>query len=515
MLMPDIVQEGRAERRLHPSSLLFGIIANIRQFALPLIFLFLTAGSTGFGWQGWALIGAIPYAFVSLGRYIWFHYRLEADEIVVRRGLVFRNERHVPYRRIQNLDAVQNVLHRAFGVVELRLETGGGKEPEATLRVVSIEAAEEIRRRVFAQRGAAEPVAAAAVEVAVTEPSRARTLLHLPPRELMVFGLIENRGAVVIAAALGFIWEAGLFDRFVAPWFGEDWSGGRLFRQAADAVAGQLVITAGRVLLVLAALVALLLFVRLFSVAWAFIRLYDFRLVREGEDLRSQFGLLTRVSATIPLRRVQTLTISEGLLYRLARRAAVRVATAGGQGEQATSTQREWLAPIIRRERVCSLAGEVIPGLNLDGLDWQPVDPRAFRRRVKVSLAVAAIVSLAVAAPLGRWALWFALLLGTLAVIHARQYVRHLGWAVTDDVVAFRSGWLWREVTVGSFTRIQAVSIHESPFDRRATMARVRVDTAGAKPMAHRIDVPYLTRSVAADLHGRLAMEAARTSFRW
>jgi hypothetical protein len=45
-------------------------------------------------------------------------------------------------------------------------------------------------------------------------------------------------------------------------------------------------------------------------------------------------------------------------------------------------------------------------------------------------------------------------------------------------------------------------------------MARIRVDTAGASE-AFRVDVPYLGRDTAIDLHGRLAAAAAETTFRW
>ena len=42
--------------------------------------------------------------------------------------------------------------------------------------------------------------------------------------------------------------------------------------------------------------------------------------------------------------------------------------------------------------------------------------------------------------------------------------VRHLGWAAGEGAVFFRSGWLWRELTVARFNKMQAVSLGESPF---------------------------------------------------
>jgi membrane protein YdbS with pleckstrin-like domain len=46
-------------------------------------------------------------------------------------------------------------------------------------------------------------------------------------------------------------------------------------------------------------------------------------------------------------------------------------------------------------------------------------------------------------------------------------------------------------------------------------MARVRVDTAGAGERSHRVDIPYLSREAARDLHDQLATGAATTEFRW
>jgi putative membrane protein len=93
--------------------------------------------------------------------------------------------------------------------------------------------------------------------------------------------------------------------------------------------------------------------------------------------------------------------------------------------------------------------------------------------------------------------------------------VRRLAWLASGALVAFRSGWLSEAETFVRVNRVQSVTLRESPLDRRAGMAGVRVDTAGAGEWSHRVDVPYLARSVAADLQHRLVRSAARTDFEW
>lgn len=438
---------------------------------------------------------------------------------MIRSGLLVRNERHIPIARIQNIDAVQNVLHRLFGVVEVRLQTGGGAEPEATLRVLPLEALEEMRRQVFGQRAPAPPPGATLAPAGQEEaegavPAVPRTLLTLPMRELVIYGLVHNRGTLVIAAALGVIWEIGLFEGAAERVFGPSQPGRALLRELAGTVFGGTGLAASRVVLGVLAFAALLALIRVLSIAWAFVRLYGFRLSRVGEDLRTEYGLLTRVVATIPLRRVQTVTVQDGPLHRLFGRVSMRVTTAGGTGGHDADTQREWLAPILRVDRIPDLLREVLPEVDLAALDWQAPHPRAFGREVRQSLAVAGLLCAPLSAALGWWAVVVFAVLAGWAVLSAHKLVSRLGWATTDAVVCFRSGAWWRYVSFARFAKIQTVALHESPFDRWSGMARVRVDTAGAGDAYH-VDIPYLRRATAARLHLDLARQAASTTFKW
>lgn len=509
-----------SEQRLHPASIAFDLVRHLRAFVLPGLFVLFGARSAGWDWQIWGMLFLIPYSGVSVVRYLTYRYRYEESELVVRSGLLSRNERHIPYARIQNLDAVQNVLHRLLGVVEVRVQTGGGTEPEATMRVLPFADYEEMRRRVFAERREAVAAAAAPATDAFAEGTAAagqgaRTLLRLSPRELLLFGFVQNRGAIVLAAAFGLLWELGLVDRLTDRFFDDDTAGRGLARDLLAALLGRGALPLGRIALAVAAFAGFLLVVRLLSMAWTAIQLHGFRLTRSGEDLSTAYGLLTRVVATIPLRRIQTLTVQEGPLHRLFGRVSVRVETAGGGGKEDGAKQREWLAPILRREALPGLVQEVLPGLDLDALVWRPPHPRAFRRELKGWLIVAVPIALAFVLLLGWWDLALLAALVALAYAAARGTIAHLAWALTGDDVLYRSGWLWRDTTVVRFARIQAVALRESPFDRRHAMARVHVDTAGAGDLSHHVDIPYLARETAHELSAFLAAQAAGTAFRW
>lgn len=497
-----------SEHRLHPFSMVFAFLGQIRMFVVPGVLVLVGASSRGGDWQPWMMLFVIPTAIVAALRYVSYRYRYEPHELVIRSGLVFRKERHIPYARIQNIDAVQRLLHRLLNVVEVRVETGGGQTPEATMSALPMAAFLEMRQRVFADRQADSTSSDAAV------PPPATALLQLGARDLMLYGFIENRGAVLIAAAFGFIWELGLFDRGISSVFGDQATGRGLVRDLVRGITGNASVTMDRIGIALAALVGLLVFVRVLSMGWALVRLHGFRVTLVDDDLRSEYGLLTRVAATIPLHRIQTLTIRETPLHRLFGRVAVRADTAGGRANEQGRTEREWLAPLLLREALPGFIRQVMGGIDIDAVGWRPVALRAFRREVKGWLFLAALMFAGAFAVVGPWSLMLVPLLIVWAIIGARQTVRHLGWAVTSDAILFRRGWLWRRVNLVRLAKIQVVALAESPFDRRSAMAGVRVDTAGATD-ASRIAIPYLEREIAHSLRMDLAHEAAARQFRW
>ena len=259
---------------------------------------------------------------------------------------------------------------------------------------------------------------------------------------------------------------------------------------------------------------------------WALTRLYDFRLTRVGEDLRSEYGLFTRVAATVPIRRVQTITFRAGPIHRWLDRASVRVTTAGGAGTGNRSSNRrgrELLAPLIKREALPQLLQQVVPGFNLDDVIWQRLHPRAFARAVKPRLLVSVVFTAVAAFAIGWGAIGVAIVLLLWSIIGTRQYVKHVGWAEGDEVVMMRSGWIWQQTTLARVNKIQAVAMHQSPFDRRAAMSGVRVDTAGSGELLHRVAIPFLDQEVARGLAGRLRPQPriphsagkVRHPFRW
>jgi putative membrane protein len=495
-----------SERRLHPFSFLFAITDTARQVLVPAI-LALFATRNRDAWEFGAVAFLVPVAAIAFGRALSFRYRFGETELIIRSGFVFRRVRHIPYDRIQNVNVVQGLLHRLLNVIEVRIETGGGTELEAHLRVIDHTALEEIRRHVELRNRSTHDAAGPADAI---EPEPV-TLLRLTPREVLLLGLIQGRGMVIVGALFGLAWEIGLMDRYI----GSGTAGRGMLRQLARATLEQGRWPIREAVFGLITLVLLLALFRVLSAAWTAITYYGFTLRQSGEDLRCEYGLLTRVTTTIPIRRIQKLTVHEGPWHRFSHRVSLHVQTAGGRAGPQAETARRWLAPLVTVTSLPRILEQVLPDAART-LPSEGVHPRGVRREF--------IGHLVLLVPLFALAWWGLGAKGLLvappalwwAVVNSRRTVAALRWAISDEAVHFASGWIWRTRVVAPLTKVQVVSRTQTPFDRRHRMASVSADTAGGRgPRDNWVRIPYLPVDVAATLAHRLAEAAARTPFKW
>ncbi|MFC7195435.1 PH domain-containing protein [Halosimplex aquaticum] len=282
-------------------------------------------------------IGAFVGYFVA--RYRRFEYELTADTFDIRSGVLSRRKREIPLRRIQNVDISQNVVQRALGIAQVNLETAGGGETEAQLQYVGDDDAERLQSeisRLSRAAKASEGATAAAVD------ERFETIFEMTQRELGVLALIS----VDLRIASFLFFGASVFAPSAVSAYEPDsiWEFGLGIESILGAILGPIA--------ALAAIVALALISGALNAA----RYYGFRLDRGDEELRYERGLLQRYRGTIPLSKVQTITVRENVLARALGYAALTIETAGYTPTGGESTGSQSAIPVAERDRVVTLA---------------------------------------------------------------------------------------------------------------------------------------------------------------
>ena len=501
-----------SEYRLHPLSWLFHCIGLLRQFLLPIV------GLTVFGNRlseklalfefGLPLLLLVLVVGGAVLTQLSYRYTIGTGLLSVRSGLLERQWREIPFARIHNISVHQSLLHRLFGVAELKLESTGGKKPEADMKVLPLAQAlalEQLIRQQGRDNAACSPLAAPAGATAF-QPADPPPLVRLRASELLRLGLLSNRGMIVVLAALGALKQVipddslkPLLRRQAARWVDE---GQRQTLQQLDAVEW-----IGLGVMVVA--VALLL-TRLLSIALAIVQYAGFELRRQGARLTQTRGLFSRHRASVGHHRLQAWTLRQPLLYRWCGRLQIRVdiATGDSTGNDRRGGFRE-LVPLLPVAQVDGLMRELAPALAWPVRAWNAVDPRQVWRPALpwlLGLPLACAVGQSQFGPLA----WAGMALYLPLGWRSWQAIRFAAWFLDERGVAIRGGAWQRWWRLAELAKVQDLRLHRSPLDRLCGTASLRLDTAGRTLGEPALVLPYLPLAQAQQLLEQLCARLSR-----
>jgi len=492
--------------RLHPLTLLFGILKGLRGIPLiPLVF---------FGGR-WTWVLPILFMFTVISilsafiRYFSFSYHIQGNELITQQGIIERKQRIIPLERVQEISIEQSVFQRLFDVVEAKIETGGGQGAEATLSVLSRSEADRLRRAVFDR---VEAIKARGVDPELVQPPipRERMVIHrLGINDLVIAGLTTNHlvSAMVLAGAL---WN-----------FADDILPDTIYQRAADIIYSltrQLAAQGAMQAIIIAAVgvFSILVIGLLFSILGSILLFYGFTFSRRGEDLHRAYGLFTQRASSLPRHRIQVLKIEEKMMRRLFGLATLRADTSGRTRENEDDNEgRDVLIPIVKRAAIDQLLPVIFPDYISDRAEWKRVSKLAIRR----GMVKGGIFCLLVASALFTYqrefiALWPLLFLPIIYLVNLIRY-RNLGYAMGDLYFRTRHGWLGRSTQIVPINKIQAVEVSQTPFDRRLGLATMSVDTAGQAFTGGGPHVTNLPIAEAQTIAATLAQRAGTTNYKW
>ena len=462
-------------RRQHPSWIVLGAIPALRAVAVPLLLILFTGGGDG---EIWLLVagGGLALAGVVARAVVWWQFRYEvtSGELRVRSGVLARRERYIPLERIQAVDVSETPLQRVFGVVGVKVETaaGGAAQSDVVLPAVARAEADLLRERLAARRPDAATIPVPETAAGQDHPPAPRAgggalIRALSPTELLVAGATSGRVGPALAVIFG---AYQLVDDVVPDWFWE--------RVAMSAPGFSL-----RGLFTLVIIVGVGAW--LLAVISTVLTYGGFELRRDEDRLQVSYGLLDRRRSTIPVARIQAVTVTEGLLRQPLGLAALRVESAGYGKDTAESGV---LFPLLPRAAVPDLLARACPDFaaDLGGTTLAPLPARARRRYLlgngatKLVWLAIVLTAAAAAAPVAPW--WWGLAplpLVPVAALYGLCCFRDTGWALDDaDRFVVRARAIARATTVIPRRRLQRREVKRGPLQRRTRLATLRAAVA-------------------------------------
>lgn len=493
-------------QRLHPATLALAIV-RLGPRSLNFLPAVAALGFTG-NWV-WIVPAILLYLLVSLvGAWLsWMRFRfvVGAGEVVIESGVFSRQHRTIPFDRIQDVSIEQGLIARALGIAKVGFETGAGgagKENEANLDAIGLDAAQALRTTIRAHRSeaVAAPVTTAAGgdAAAAVAPAEDRLLFAMTPGRLLVAGLFNFSLAALAVVGAGMQFFDGLLPFDFNVFNPNDWI------DVAENYGLDQWVIAHRWIAGLGALFSLLLIGFASGIATMILANWGFRLTREPRALRRTRGLTTRTDVAIPVRRVQAAILVTGWFRKRFGWHELRLQSLASDGGKERDHQ---VIPFARLPEIDPVLAEIAIPRAAEDADW-----RHSHRIVALGGYVGAtgatiggLTAVSFGQPLG----WAGPTIGVLLAVGALVAARFHRWIDLGDRVAIRRG-MWKpKTTLLPHASVQSADLKTDFILRPLGLATLVFGVPGGSSLASH-EIPAIPRGVAEELRTRILAAKAR-----
>lgn len=280
----------RVYKRQHPITILLGIrIATLLPFIL--LVLFRSDGEVKPWYFLHLVLLAILFIMAIFSAIKWYFkvYWVENNIVHIKHGVFVKKESYLNKDRVQNISTSSNVIYQMLGLTKLNIEVaGGGSEPEVMLAGIKEDEAKELIALLNKKRSAASE------EVPMAEESK--TIYQLTMKEILVASITSGRFGLVFSGLLLIYTE---FNQFLPEWL-------------INKVEAYVMDNGVYELIVMAAILMAVSWV--VSTAGYALKYANFKIERNGNEIRIVQGLFDKKEFVLKLHRIQAITVKEGIL---------------------------------------------------------------------------------------------------------------------------------------------------------------------------------------------------------
>jgi putative membrane protein len=448
----------------------------------PGLIALLFAGSQGGHGGWWSLSGAVFVVAMGMMRWFTTRYRVSAEQVQVRKGLLRRQLLTVPRDRIRTVDVTANALHRVLGLAKVEVGTGRTDRKDDGVKLDALHADEAARLRVELLHR--PPPESSGSAEATTAKAPSETLLLRVPPEWVRYGPFTLTGLVTVGVIAGVAGRA-VNEAHIDP--GQLGPVSTLLDRWEHAAVPVEIAVFVAVLAVAVAIASTLGYVLAF---------FRFQLTRNSAGtLHITRGLITTRAITIEERRLRGVEISEPLLLRTVRGARCLAITTGLRVGRGAERGGSLLLPPGPRSEALRVAVLVLGRAAPLTAPLTSHGRRATRRRFTRAVGVVALIALGCAILawwgwLPGWTWRLAPALAVVAVPLAYDRARSLGHALVENTLVSRWGSLVRRRSALSCEGIIGWNLRRSFFQRRAGLATLVATTAAGRQRIDVQDVP-------------------------
>ncbi|QKE06252.1 PH domain-containing protein [Bacillus cereus] len=277
-------------KRQHPITILLGIrIAGL----LPFIFLVLFRSDDQVEpWYFFHLVLlALLFIMAIFSAIKWYFkvYWVENNILHIKHGVFVKKESYLNKERVQNISTSSNIIYQVLGLTKLNIEVaGGGTEPEVMLAGIREEEAKELIALLHKEKSAVSEEAPAE--------EGSKTVYQLTTKEILAASITSGRFGLVFSMLVILYTE---FNQFLPEWL-------------INKVEAYVMDNGVYELIVMAAVLMAVSWV--ISTAGYALKYANFKIERNGNEVRIVQGLFDKKEFVLKLHRIQAITVKEGIL---------------------------------------------------------------------------------------------------------------------------------------------------------------------------------------------------------
>jgi len=377
---------------------------------------------------GAALLVVLVFYFLS-----WYftRYKLTSSHVYVNSGTIFRSQKQARIDKVQGIDIAQPLLARLLGLAELRFDVADSSESVLRLAFLSKADAHALRQLILqraAGQGARDQAASEQPATAVDAVGEAAPLMARVPATRLLASLFLQLPVVIgtlACVAIVILWLSGVQG-------------------------------------IIAAVLPILLsfggwFYKQLNQGW------NYTASASDTGMRISYGLADTRQHSIPAGRVQAISVTAPLLWRLLGWYKVEVNVLGTKSDDLDNLQ---VLPVGDFESVARIMGILLPDLGIGN------------QREVLSTAVSTGYEHGFTGSPSR------------AKLLSPGAWKHQGFLATGTTVISRYGWLARTASFVLHARVQGTEFRQGPWERKRQLAGVRLYCAGGNIIGylHQVD---------------------------
>jgi putative membrane protein len=405
----------------------------------------------------------------SVIEYFRFYYWISNDHLVIERGFLRKIKLNIPFERIQSIDFEQNMIHQAFRVVRVKVDSAGSSQQEASFDALQLEEAEILRDYILAQKAELRHEDASAV---MADEQR-ELILHLKPLDLLKIGVSQNhlRTAGIILA----------FFFALAEDIDEALKNIDLFGQIEHELE---MLARSSLLLVLVAIPFFLLISFMVSLIRTVFVYYDMQFWKTGTGFKLRSGLITKREKSAQKDKIQLIVWSTNPLrkiFGIFKLSLYQASSVDVIGDKSIAV------PGCYKSHVDQAVASAIPGAPGAAYEEHRIHPSArFRFILFAGLLPCFLITIAgiVFDRQLAFAVWLYL---PIAIWMGHLYYRKKRLLLHRDLTMLKGGIISDEFRLLETYKVQAVSVTQTFFQWRRDLATVSLFTASGS-----VSIPFI-----------------------